>query len=64
MTNDLNIFFKEVFQEFRKISWPSQKEFLINISGTFFIVFAFAIYLGFVDSLIGFLITKIINITL
>lgn len=64
MTNDLNVFFTEVFQEFKKISWPSQKEFLINISGTLFIVFAFAVYLGFVDGLIGFLIVKIVNIAL
>jgi preprotein translocase SecE subunit len=60
MTNDLNIFFQEVWQEFNKIVWPSRKEFLVSVLGTLAIVVIFALYLGFLDILIGFAINKII----
>lgn len=64
MTNDLGIFFKEVWEEFKKISWPSRKDFLMNVAGVLFIVFLFSIYLGFLDGLIGFIISKLIFIFL
>lgn len=64
MTNDLSIFFQEVAQEFKKISWPKKNEFIINIFATLFIVVVFSVYLGFADTLIGFLITKMIYVLL
>jgi preprotein translocase SecE subunit len=60
MTNNLNIFFQEVWQEFNKIIWPSRKEFLLSVVSTLVIVIIFALYLGFSDILIGFVINKII----
>ena len=60
MTNDLNIFFQEVWQEFNKIVWPSRKEFFVSVFGALAIVVIFALYLGFLDILIGFTINKII----
>lgn len=60
MTNNLNVFFQDVWQEFKKITWPSRKEFFISVFGTLLIVIAFGIYLGFLDTLIGYAITKII----
>jgi preprotein translocase SecE subunit len=60
MTNDLNIFFKEVFTELKKIIWPSKREFFVALTGTLCIVFIFALYLGFVDVVIGIAVTKII----
>ena len=62
MTNNLNIFFQEVWQEFNKIVWPSRKEFYISVLGTLAIVIIFAVYLGFLDALIGYAITKIIYV--
>jgi len=60
MTNNLNIFFQEVWREFNKIIWPSRKDFLVSILGTLSIVLVFALYLGLLDTLIGYAITKII----
>jgi preprotein translocase SecE subunit len=60
MTNDLSIFFKEVFLELKKISWPRKSDFLINIFATLFIVVVFSIYLGLADTVIGLVITKMI----
>lgn len=62
MTNNLNIFFQEVWREFNKIIWPSRKEFLVSVLGTLAIVIAFSLYLGFLDTLIGYVITKIIYV--
>jgi preprotein translocase SecE subunit len=64
MTNNLNIFFQEVWQEFNKIVWPSKKEFLMSVAGTLLIVFIFSVYLGFLDTLIGYAISKIIYVLL
>lgn len=62
MTNNLNIFFQEVWQEFNKIVWPSRKEFIVSVLGTLTIVLIFALYLGFLDVLIAFAINKIIYV--
>ncbi len=60
MSNNLNVFFKEVYSEFAKIVWPSKKEFILNVLFTLLVVLFFAIYLGFVDTLVGFVMTKIV----
>jgi len=60
MTNDLGVFFKEVYQEFTRITWPTRKEFFINLAGTFFLVFLFSVYFGLTDTLISLCLTKII----
>ncbi len=60
MSNNLNVFFKEVYSEFTKIVWPSRKEFILNVLFTFLVVLFFAIYLGFIDGLVGYVMTKIV----
>ncbi len=64
MTNDLNIFFQEVWQEFNKIIWPTRKEFFIGILGTLLVVIIFALYLGSLDLLISYVVAKIICVLL
>lgn len=59
MTNNLNIFFKEVYSEFNKIIWPSRREFFLNVLFTLIVVIIFSIYLGLADSIIGYVISKI-----
>jgi preprotein translocase SecE subunit len=64
MTNNLNIFFQEVWQEFCKIAWSSKKEFLINIAGVLVIVIIFSIYFGILDAMIAYVVSKIIYVLL
>ncbi len=60
MTQNLNIFFKEVYAELLKIIWPSRKEFFLNVLFTFIVVFLFSVYLGLADALISYVVSKII----
>ncbi|MCA9770751.1 preprotein translocase subunit SecE [Candidatus Dependentiae bacterium] len=60
MINDLSVFFKETYQELLKIIWPNSREFFINSTGTFFLVFLFAMYFGLIDILISLCLTKLL----
>lgn len=60
MTNNLNIFFQEVYSELSKIIWPSRKEFLFSVFFTLLVVVFFSIYLGLADMLIVLAVNKII----
>lgn len=60
MMNDLSIFFKETYQEFLRVIWPNSREFFVNLTGTFFLVFLFAIYFGLSDTFISLCLTKLL----
>jgi preprotein translocase SecE subunit len=62
MTNNLNIFFQEVWQEFNKIVWPARKELFVSVLGTLAIILIFSLYLGFLDVLIAFAVNKVIYV--
>ena len=57
----LVIFFSEVFSELKKVQWLDRSEFIFLIISTFIIIFAFSVFFGIVDTIIGYSINKIIN---
>ena len=54
-------FFSEVRKEMKKVAWPTKKQTLINTTIVIGASAAVAVYLGGVDALITWIISKIIK---
>lgn len=54
-------FFRSVSQEMKKVTWPTRKETTVSMMMVFVMVTIVAVFLFFVDQIIGFAIEKILG---
>lgn len=58
----LTKFMREVRQEVNKVTWPTRKETMVSTSMVLLLVLVSALFFWFVDSLILFMVQKILGL--
>jgi len=61
MIKKLQEFLKEVYQEFRNVSWPNKDEIIGLTVAIIITTLLFGIYVGLVDRLLGVLVKLILS---